>query len=284
MKMNKNEYLRSMARHATLLCCIVPFIAAVSAKAEGSYSWDGSNNDLDNLQIELTQTTSLTSDGAASIALFDKSTFAQTFGEQLSRIDSNLPNYSNWALSSVLIEISGDVNGVSISYNGGIAGAGDNATLTVGNFVVDNTNVGSVTFGVPATSTITDGNPWTATSYNESTIYYSHDLTVSNPNFTPTSTTPFEGTGTATGTLNVNVDLDGVTYYPVTAQGTYPRISYEVDTDNPIESGVSVGNSLRGVNLTLNIKYIVTPEPGTMALLLTGIPLFLVRRRKSWKK
>ena len=65
-------------------------------------------------------------------------------------------------------------------------------------------------------------------------------------------------------------------------QGSFPSATYVYQ---PLSGNTTV--TLASVDLSglkVNIRYIVTPEPGTMALLLTGIPLLLVRRRKSLKK
>ena len=109
------------------------------------------------------------------------------------------------------------------------------------------------------------------------------------------------GTGATGGSMGMT--LQGPVNGKVT--GSWANADFEgddslnlvLDTDTPLASGFldqHNGNhaatsapstvSLSGLNLNLKITYVITPEPGTMALLLTGVPLLLVRRRKSLKK
>ena len=293
MKMNKNEYLRSMARHATLLCCIVPFIAAVSAKAEESYSWSGSNNDPDHLEIQLTQSVSIEEWGAPiSIAQFNKNTFSTDFGSELRGIDASLPNYSNWALSEVIIELSGTVNGTVVyssstkmQLTGDVAN-GATPTISLGDYTLTSGN-GTATLPVTVSATgstlINPDGAWGRQKIvdGETTTYtWTHTIpTTVNQSTEIANTALFSGSDSVTATFEDDVAVSGIQYYTVTGSLDDDEFTYIPNSNPPGYAG-----TLSGVNLTMNIRYIVTPEPGTMALLLTGIPLFLVRRRKSWKK
>ena len=293
MKMTKNEYLRSMARHATLLCCIVPLIAAVSAKAEGSYSWDGATytktgETVNDLQITLSQTATINGT-SFSFNQFDSSSFSGDFQERLSGIAETLPNNQTWNLSRVIVEISATVASSSVSFDiansdmssvSSISGAGS-PVIRIGSFVLDASDLkehksdgtetgGTLTSVWSSTPTVTQGNSNSTITYGGFKGGLSETLDSAVDTMTLSS---FLGSGTVSGTADTSFsDL------AVSVKGGTPFTGVtDISTSN-------LSSSLALTGLTLNIKYIVTPEPGTMALLLTGIPLFLVRRRKSWKK
>ncbi len=290
MKMTKNEYLRSMARHATLLCCIVPFIAAASAKAASSYEWDSYSGSPDgsDFSIELSQSVSFTSLGQTkSIAKFDSSTFSSDFRTNLSHIDSNLPYNNDWTLSSVIIELEGTVGSVTFTSSTKMtprASAIENATptITVGSFTLAGTTY-NVTFDASSSQIIgvwdnrvVNGNDYTWTrDAGGATLNQTDPVTI-----TQTGDFLNSSRGNLDTTLNSAFAVTGVEYEKSTWDPDEEQLTY-----TPLPQGTTLSPSaLNDLNLTLNIRYLVTPEPGTMALLLTGIPLFLVRRRKSWKK
>ena len=267
--------LRSFIQSAARLCCVIPVVAAVSAKAAGSYEWS-SNGDLDNLQISIVQTGTLVYENEAwsspvDIFRFDADGFSGKFWSELSSVDTLLPFYSRhegeaWSLSSVLIELS--ATSPSSLVGNFDAHFGDNnaqftgpLTVSVGQFLLDGDNTGaSVVF------THTDD---TGPHHKNAT-----DIDLSS------------NSGSVSGTPDVN-DFkgteDAALSFGLASPPTVGNLAYETTNG---KTGEATANNVQLTSVTLNVKitYIVTPEPGTMALLLTGVPLLLVRRRKGWKK
>ena len=277
--MQKEMVFRSIFRHTLALCLAVPFVGL----ADGSYDWAGSTGRPGESGFEIYLDQKIENTGPSvngfSFDQFNKSSFSTDFSSQLGAIDSSLPSYSNWQLSRVIVEISADVSAsyeLSLTavqdgnYNT-ISGVGNpQAVIKIGSFELD----ASTLSGTKPNSGPLQGT-WGQPAISGDTMSYSFSGKLED-SFELSGTddvSSYLGSGSVSGSAPNQIDdllvqgRGGTAWAPGTPQTITPTTS-----------------SLALTSLTLNIRYVVTPEPGTMALLLTGIPLLLVRRRKSLKK
>lgn len=273
----------SIFRHALALCLAVPF----AGLADGSFQWGGvtgTPGEAD-FSMSISQDVEISAlNTAVSIAKFDSTTFNNNFWGDMQRDSGNvlLPFYARtghtWELASVLIEIEIESASVSGTFtvtvannqkNGSIVGS---PVLTIGNFTLvgnDNQPFGNGSSSVIFSGTITE--PVTGNNSTTHTVGFPGDvvMTLSGSEWDMSA-----DKASFTGTDSVGLGV----YGSQTVEGL--QVSKN-GNHNPVSQSVT---SLSGLNLNLKITYVITPEPGTMALLLTGVPLLLVRRRKSLKK